>query len=143
MEQLSGDNRQPWVNASDIGKASFCPYSLYLKKQGYAPNREASALMEKGTQEHRRQASKATLAEARRCYVSTHVYGPEHHITWVLRQWRDNVLQETISGRLFVVLYYWISPIVIKIFGSSEVFVTVMRRVLRVVSWRIEEKWKP
>ena len=57
------------------------------------------------------------------CYVATAVYGsydcPE---VWTLRRFRDNVLAETWYGRLFIRLYYAISPTAVKLFGDTQIF---------------------
>lgn len=142
MKRGTHDNRLPWVTASDIGKASYCPYSLFLQRKGYVPNREASALMVKGTHAHARRSRNAVVADVKRCYVATHAYGPDHYVTWILRQWRDNDLLETMSGRILVKIYYRVSPVVIKLFGESPGFIRMSRYILRTVANRIEKKWK-
>ena len=57
------------------------------------------------------------------CYVATAVYGsydcPE---VWTLRRFRDNVLAETWYGRLFIRLYYAVSPTAVKLFGDAQWF---------------------
>ena len=57
------------------------------------------------------------------CYVATAVYGsydcPE---VWTLRRFRDNVLAETWYGRLFIKLYYALSPTAVKLFGDADWF---------------------
>ena len=57
------------------------------------------------------------------CYVATAVYGsydcPE---VWTLRRFRDYTLDKTWYGRLFIKVYYAISPIFVKHFGSSTMF---------------------
>ena len=53
------------------------------------------------------------------CYVATSVYGsydcPE---VWVLRRYRDTVLDNHIMGKLFIHSYYAISPLLVSLFGS-------------------------
>ena len=62
------------------------------------------------------------------CYVATAVYGsydcPE---VWTLRRFRDNVLAKTWYGRLFIKLYYAVSPTAVKLFGDSDWFQTFWR----------------
>ena len=57
------------------------------------------------------------------CYVATCVYGsydcPE---VWTLRRYRDQVLAQTILGRIFIRCYYAISPSVVRIFGKTKLF---------------------
>ena len=65
------------------------------------------------------------------CYVATCVYGsydcPE---VWVLRRFRDTTLASTWYGRLFIKMYYLISPVVVKCFGKFEWFHSLFRPIL-------------
>ena len=62
------------------------------------------------------------------CYVATAVYGsydcPE---VWTLRRFRDKVLAKTWYGRLFIHLYYAVSPTAVKLFGDCEWFQSFFR----------------
>ena len=57
------------------------------------------------------------------CYVATAVYGsydcPE---VWTLRRFRDQVLAKIWYGRLFIRLYYAVSPTAVRLFGESAWF---------------------
>jgi cold-shock DNA-binding domain protein len=57
------------------------------------------------------------------CYVATCVYGsydcPE---VWTLRRYRDEKLDKTFLGRMFIKFYYSISPLAVKIFGRTKWF---------------------
>lgn len=54
------------------------------------------------------------------CYIATAVYGsydcPE---VWTLRRFRDFSLAESWYGRMFIKLYYAVSPILVKWFGNT------------------------
>ncbi|MCL1876230.1 MAG: putative DNA binding domain-containing protein [Synergistaceae bacterium] len=62
------------------------------------------------------------------CFIATCVYDsydcPEVR---VLRLYRDNTLANNIWGRLFINIYYSISPIIIKLFGKSVWFTKFCR----------------
>ena len=62
------------------------------------------------------------------CYVATAVYGsydcPE---VWTLRRFRDNVLAKTWYGRLFIKLYYAVSPTAVRLFGDADWFQSFWR----------------
>lgn len=62
------------------------------------------------------------------CYVATAVYGsydcPE---VWTLRRYRDDMLAKTWHGRLFIYLYYAISPTIVKLFGDTMWFKNMWR----------------
>lgn len=57
------------------------------------------------------------------CYIATAVYGsydcPE---VWTLRRFRDNRLAQNFFGILFIKLYYFISPTLVKMFGKKNWF---------------------
>jgi len=59
------------------------------------------------------------------CYIATAIYGsydcPE---VWTLRRYRDYDLAETWYGRIFVKIYYLISPKLVKHFGHTKWFRT-------------------
>ena len=71
------------------------------------------------------------------CYIATAVYGsydcPE---VWTLRRYRDIVLDSTWYGRLFIQIYYTISPILVKRFGNAEWFRNLFLKNLN--KWVIE-----
>ncbi len=57
------------------------------------------------------------------CYVATAVYGSyDCPQVWTLRRFRDNTLAATWYGRLFVHMYYAISPTLVKMFGRTTWF---------------------
>lgn len=65
------------------------------------------------------------------CYVATCAYGsydcPE---VWTLRRFRDYVLAKTWYGRLFITLYYFFAPYLVKFFGDTEWFKSAWRKYL-------------
>lgn len=65
------------------------------------------------------------------CYVATCVYGsydcPE---VWTLRRFRDYYLDNKFFGKLFIKLYYFISPKVVKVLGKSKYFKLINKFIL-------------
>ena len=65
------------------------------------------------------------------CYVATCVYGsydcPE---VWILRRYRDNKLCNKFLGRVFIKIYYNLSPTLVKIFGKQNWFLNVCKLIL-------------
>lgn len=65
------------------------------------------------------------------CYIATAVYGsydcPE---VWALRRFRDFYLGSSWYGRLFIRMYYFVSPTVVKYFGNTKIFQTFWRKRL-------------
>ena len=57
------------------------------------------------------------------CYIATCVYGSyDCPQVWILRRFRDNILGATWYGRLFIRVYYFASPILVKFFGRTNWF---------------------
>ena len=65
------------------------------------------------------------------CYVATAVYGsydcPE---VWTLRRYRDTTLASTWYGRVFIRIYYAVSPIFVKQFGNKDWFKNILKPTL-------------
>ena len=73
------------------------------------------------------------------CYVATCVYGSyDCPQVWVLRRYRDFYLRKSVFGRLFISVYYAISPQIVKLFGNTVWF----KRMWRVKLDRMVEKLK-
>lgn len=57
------------------------------------------------------------------CYVATCVYGSyDCPSVWTLRRFRDEILAKNIFGRMFINIYYAVSPIAVKLFGKYSWF---------------------
>ena len=65
------------------------------------------------------------------CYIATCVYGsydcPE---VWVLRRYRDNILDNNLVGRVFIHVYYALSPTLVKVFGKQNWFICACKSIL-------------
>lgn len=65
------------------------------------------------------------------CYVATCVYGSYNTSeVWVLRRFRDSYLRKSLLGRMFIKVYYFISPIIIKFFGENKLFRKINHKLL-------------
>lgn len=65
------------------------------------------------------------------CYVATAIYGSYNcPQVWVLRRYRDNVLAHNFFGRIFIKIYYFLSPTAVKIFGKTKLFNFLVRKLL-------------
>lgn len=76
-------------------------------------------------------AKKAQPAAKKGCYIATAVYGsydcPE---VWTLRRYRDNCLAVFAFGRLFIRIYYALSPTIVRIFGKQKWFNRICKKAL-------------
>jgi len=65
------------------------------------------------------------------CYIATCVYGSyDCPQVWTLRRFRDDTLGVTWYGRLFIGVYYRISPALVKYFGKNTWVRSVWQRKL-------------
>ena len=87
--------------------------------------------LDPGYQETQAPATTKPASNSGGCYVATAVYGsydcPE---VWTLRRYRDYTLAETWYGRMFVYVYYAISPTLVKWFGDTNWFKNIWRPTL-------------
>ena len=57
------------------------------------------------------------------CYIATAVYGAyDCPPVWTLRRFRDYTLAASFGGRIFIRLYYLISPQLVRLFAEKEWF---------------------
>ena len=65
------------------------------------------------------------------CYIASCVYGSyDCPDVWVLRRYRDRCLRSNVPGRLFVKIYYAISPALVRWFGGRKTVKYVWRVLL-------------
>jgi hypothetical protein len=65
------------------------------------------------------------------CYIATAVYGSyDCPQVWTLRRYRDYTLKKTWCGRLFIRVYYKVSPTLVKYFGTAKWFKCLLARSL-------------
>lgn len=65
------------------------------------------------------------------CYIATAVYGSStcHEVT-ILRNYRDEYLSKRFLGRLFIKIYYSISPFIARYLNTSSKVSIYIRRIL-------------
>jgi tetratricopeptide (TPR) repeat protein len=91
---------------------------------------EAEILLNK--LERKISSSKETSSErsSSGCFIATAVYGDENAVELkILRDFRDTVLLRNSLGRLFVSLYYFISPSIANIIKKSEYAKNFVKKV--------------
>lgn len=65
------------------------------------------------------------------CYIATAVYGSyDCPQVWMLRRYRDNILDTNFFGRMFINIYYAFSPTLIRLFGQKTWFTNFFRKYL-------------
>ena len=132
-------NDTPWTNASDIGSANFCPKALEFRAKGIRPSRHTQKKQRAGDVYHREE-TKAAYRQTRqdqRCFVASYCLGPQHPVTQSLRDYRDSVLVNKRLGKLFVWVYYGLSPVLIRLFGHSRLFYKLSRSAVLWLAGRV------
>jgi hypothetical protein len=85
-------------------------------------------------------SSSSSRSSGSGCYIATMVYGDyDHPKVMVLRNYRDEVLLSSIIGRIFVRLYYSISPWLVKILKNNNPTNTFIRKVLNRIINKIQK----
>ena len=65
------------------------------------------------------------------CYIASCVYGSYNtKEVWTLRRYRDFKLSKNIFGRLFIKTYYFISPLMLKLFSHQKWFISLNKKIL-------------
>ena len=65
------------------------------------------------------------------CYIATSIYGSYNcPQVWTLRRFRDDILDNYLLGRIFIKTYYAISPSLVKWFGETYIFKTILTPIL-------------
>ena len=79
-------------------------------------------------------AFKGSKPKKKGCYVATCVYGSyDCPQVWTLRRFRDEKLETSWVGRLFIITYYFVSPIFVKAFGDNKLITRHWRSILDVL----------
>lgn len=78
------------------------------------------------------------------CYIATCVYGSyDCPQVWTLRRFRDNILDESWYGRLFIKCYYATSPSLVKWFGNTVWFKRLWKCSLDALIKKLHQKGVP
>ena len=76
------------------------------------------------------------------CFVATACFGSyQHEKVYILRKFRDQVLEASLAGRAFIKFYYFVSPPVAKIIESSPHLQSLTRRALAPIATHIASKF--
>jgi hypothetical protein len=102
---------------TEIVSTVYCEQKmLFDRERGDATPSSVRAKAEQGTIEHRcfEREGRIKSASDRRCFVASALYGPFASETDYLRDWRDQSLSKTVKGRLFIRIYYTLSPYFVR-----------------------------
>lgn len=75
------------------------------------------------------------------CYIATTIYGSyDCPQVYTLRRFRDNVLANSLWGRLFIRVYYTLSPTLVKWFGKKKWFSILWQTFLDILICKLQHK---
>lgn len=75
------------------------------------------------------------------CYIATAVYGGyDQPQVMILRKYRDEVLKKSLPGRMFIKIYYFISPCLAEYLKSSSWITGMVRHVIDRFIRKIEKR---
>lgn len=75
------------------------------------------------------------------CYIATMTYGSYNHPQVIILRWyRDNILKRKLWGRLFIRVYYQISPKLVVVLKGHNVINKLIRIILDKQVQRVIEK---
>ena len=131
---------EPRVSASEVGKVVWCPHAASLIARGSKQSKEAERRTASGTIGHEQLTARVIANQDRRCFVASYAIGENHPITDDLRNWRDQYLKKHLLGRVFIVVYYAISPILISYFGGNRLFKTLSANLVTKLASHITKK---
>ena len=125
-----------WVSASDVGRAAYCPHYLELKNKGVKASNQAKAARARGDASH---DELNRMAQDKRCYIASHLYGIDDGRTEVLRSFRDKTLLRHRPGKVLVNIYYRLSPTLIRISSRVPAADRCLRYVVNSIVNRVME----
>ncbi|NRB82116.1 MAG: hypothetical protein HRU38_26270 [Saccharospirillaceae bacterium] len=112
-----------YVNASDCGKVAYCPQSYALSKKHKVTDKYILKRQKQGNQGHAELTNSANaMSKDSWCFVATYAFGENHSITRDLRVFRNEQLKPYFMGRVFISIYYFLSPRLIRLCGHSVRF---------------------
>ena len=141
------------IRASDLAKMTVCEQKLvYEKRYGERLTRAEARLIRGGNQGHMLYLRQAFLLNPRVrssetkpwCFIASAVFGDAAAETNVLRALRDSVLRRYALGRVFMRLYYRLSPSFAIYVAARPRAQGFMRHALKpavaIVQWLLERR---
>lgn len=131
------------VPITKVVSAVYCEQKVVFDREyGDMRPKHVKAKAEEGIREHAKFEIEGRVKQATdsRCFIASHVYGLNAPETDVLRAWRDRRLMPLRAGRWLVRVYYFISPLLLRVAGRNSMFAKLAKAVLDVVVKRLGGK---
>ena len=98
-------------------------WTSYGVKTDYIKNKIDETLNSPVVRKKHSSAEASGKKKTQGCYIATCVYGSyDCPSVWTLRRYRDEILDRSLTGRLFIRCYYALSPHLVRAFGDTKLF---------------------
>ena len=131
--------KKVWVSASDVGRAAFCPHYLELKNRCLKPSPKAVSSRIRGNKNH---DELNRMAQDKRCYIASYLYGVDDNRTNSLRSFRDQNLLSNRPGTALVAVYYKLSPSLVAISIRYPVVAQLLRLCVNTIVKLLDKRIK-
>ncbi len=131
------------VSITKVVSAVYCEQKVVFDREyGDLRPQHVKAKAEEGIREHAKFEFEGRVKQATdsRCFIASHVYGLNAPETNALREWRDRRLMPLLVGRWVVRVYYFISPLLLRLAGRSSVFSKLAKVALDVFVGKVGGK---
>jgi len=137
MSGYRHSKKKRYHSISDIVSAVYCEQKLMFDRQlgDTSPDFVRRRAVE-GVIEHRRfeieqkirvlQNKPGELID-KRCFIASSIYGINSLEAVTLRKWRDEVLLQSVIGKMFVNWYYWFSPLMVSMMAHHTWLTSLIR----------------
>ncbi len=137
MSGYRHSRKKRYHSISDIISAVYCEQKLMFDRRlGDASLDFVRRRAVEGVIEHRRfeieekirvLQNKPGQQIDKRCFIASSIYGIDSLEAVTLRKWRDDVLLQSVMGRMFVNWYYWFSPLMVSTMAHHTWLVSLVR----------------
>lgn len=122
------------VSATELAKMGKCERQVYLDYHRGEDTSLTAEFIKRGNREHE-QFNRRLSGKDKRCFIATAVFGMDAIETNILRQFRDVHLMPHKYGRIFISLYYTVSPHIVTVIEKYSVVRIAIRKILRWFIW--------
>ncbi len=135
MPKIKNRDQHLHVSASELASMGACEMRIVLEHRHGRRLSEAQRLaVARGLKLHAEflaQAQTADRPRSGRCFIASHVFGPDAPETQALRAYRDRVLRASAAGRMFILCYYRLAPGCCRWLARFPLLCTLLRTLLR------------
>ena len=100
-------------------------------KQQFQKNRDALGNIKSQINSVTNRSNSSNNSSSGGCYIATMAYGDYNHPqVYILRHYRDNILDKSILGKRFIEIYYHYSPQLVEMLKNKKALNNIIRKTL-------------